>query len=33
LAEKRIVPWPAGQSQNQTSDEPVDHRAPPAESP
>ena len=33
LAEQRIVPWPAGQAEKQTSDESVDHRAPPAESP
>ena len=33
LAEKRIVPWPPDQGQNQTSDGSVDHRAPPAESP
>ena len=33
LAEKRIVPWPTGQDQNQTSNESIDHRAPPAESP
>jgi len=33
LAEKRIVPWPTGQGRNQTRDESVDHRAPPAESP
>ena len=33
LAEKRIVAWPTGQDQHQTSDESVHHRAPPAESP
>ena len=29
LAEKKTVPWPPGQGQHPTNDEPIHHRAPP----